>query len=336
MSGERRHLVVTADLVGMRADRVVATLAELPRTRVRRLIEAGLVTVAGEGVDPAQRLAVGTEVAVVVAEEDRRVVPEDVPFTVVFDDDHLLVVDKPAGVVVHPGAGTTSGTLVAGLLHRYPAQAELEDQRFGLVHRLDKDTSGLLVVARTADAHRRLQSRLRRREITRSYLALVAGTPPAATGTIDAPIGRHPTNATTMAVSKAGRPARTHYRRLAGWPVAALLEVTLESGRTHQIRVHLAAVDLPIVGDRTYGRRRAMAAPAGVSDPATAGRRHPADPGRQWLHATRLEFAHPATGQAVDVEAAVPEELSTALARLGPPLAGAVPRLAKPSPVQVV
>ncbi len=336
MSGEARHLVVTVDLAGMRADRVVATLTELPRTRVRRLIESGLVTVAGAAVTPTQRLDSGTKVAVVVAEEDQRVVAEDVPFTVVFGDDHLLVVDKPAGVVVHPGAGTGGGTLVAGLLRRFPDQAALQEQRFGLVHRLDKDTSGLLVVARTAAAYRRLQSMLRRREITRSYLALVAGTSPAATGTIDAPVGRNPTSPTVMTVTKQGRPARTHYRRLASWPVATLLEVTLESGRTHQIRVHLAAVDLPIVGDRTYGRRRATAAPAGTSFPTAPGRRHPADPGRQWLHATRLEFAHPATGEPVAVEAAVPDELGRSLDRLGPALSGAVPRLAQSGSVRSV
>ena len=146
---------------------------------------------------------------------------------------------------------------MSGLVYRYPDLAGLEEQRFGLVHRLDKDTSGLLLVARSAEVHTALQDMLRRRTIARTYLALVAGEPPATRGTIDAPIGRDRSTPTRMAVDAGGRAARTHYRRLAGWPGTTLLEVSLESGRTHQIRVHLAAVGLPVVGDRSYGRRRA-------------------------------------------------------------------------------
>jgi len=333
---EVTRVVVPADLEGVRADRVVAGLTDLPRSRVRRLIEEGRVTVAGEPITPSQRLASGTEVTVSVDRVDDAVLAEDVPFTVVYEDDAVLVVDKPAGVVVHPGAGVSGGTLVAGILARFPAQAELVEQRFGLVHRLDKDTSGLLLVARSAGAYRNLQAQLRRREVARTYLALVAGDPPAARGTIDAPIGRNPAAPMRMAVVSRGRAARTHYRRLAGWADASLLEVSLESGRTHQIRVHLAAVDLPVVGDRTYGRKRwvgaapsaeTVAAPAG---PDVAGRRHRADPGRQWLHAVRLVFAHPVDGDRVVVESPVPADLAAALTRLGAPRSGAVPSLAQP------
>ncbi|CAN5269247.1 RluA family pseudouridine synthase [soil metagenome] len=331
---EVTRVVVPADLEGVRADRVVAGLTDLPRSRVRRLIEEGRVTVAGEPITPSQRLAPGTEVTVSVDQVDDAVVAEDVPFTVVYEDDDVLVVDKPAGVVVHPGAGVSGGTLVAGILARFPAQAELLEQRFGLVHRLDKDTSGLLLVARSAGAYRNLQAQLRRREVARTYLALVAGDPPAARGTIDAPIGRNPAAPMRMAVVSRGRAARTHYRRLAGWADASLLEVSLESGRTHQIRVHLAAVDLPVVGDRTYGRKRAVAAPAGPdaarSGPDATGQRHRADPGRQWLHAVRLVFAHPVDGDRVVVESPVPADLAAALTRLGIPRSGAVPSLAQP------
>lgn len=321
--GETATVVVPTDLDGARADRVVAVALGMPRSRARRLFDHGLVTVGGEAASPAQRLPAGVELTVTDAAPEGGVAPEPVPFEVVHEDRHLVVVDKPAGVVVHPGAGITTGTLVSGLLARFPDLARLEDRRFGLVHRLDRDTSGLLLVARDAEVLDALQGMLRRREVSRTYLALVAGDPPAATGTIDAPIGRHPTQPTRMAVDPRGRAARTRYRRLAAWPGAALLEVSLESGRTHQIRVHLAAVDLPVIGDRAYGRRRATVT-AGDEPPAP-GRRHLADPGRQWLHATRLQLDHPVTGKVLTVGSAIPADLADALDRLGEPRTGRVP-----------
>ncbi len=228
-----------------------------------------------------------------------------------FEDEHLVVVEKPAGVVVHPGAGTFTGTLAGGLLARYPDLVGVGDEgRWGIVHRLDRETSGLLVVARTATAHRALRRQLSARRMGRHYLALVHGAPPLPTGTVDAPIGRAPGTPRRMAVRADGRPARSHYRLQAGWeePRLSLLEITLESGRTHQVRVHLASIGLPVVGDRVYGRR----GPPEV------------DPGRVWLHAVRLAFEHPVTREPLLVEAPLPAELRTSLAALGPPATGQV------------
>jgi 23S rRNA pseudouridine1911/1915/1917 synthase len=324
------RVIVPADLDGVRADKAVATLVGIPRTRAHDLIDAGLVTVDGVPTSPSSRLKAGVELAVTRREAAGPVAATDVAYSVAYEDEHLLVVDKPAGVVVHPASGVggemlRSATLVSGLVHRYPDLAGLEEQRFGLVHRLDKDTSGLLLVARSSAVHGALQDMLRRRAVTRTYLALVAGEPPATRGTIDAPIGRHRATPTRMTVDAGGKAARTHYRRLAGWPGTTLLEVTLESGRTHQIRVHLAAVGLPVVGDRAYGRRRATAPPPGVGTAGTEAPRHPADPGRQWLHAVRLELTHPVYGEDLTVSSPLPVELAAALARLGGPATGRLP-----------
>ncbi len=330
MTTEVDRVVVPTELDGMRADKAVATLVRIPRTQAHDLIDAGLVTVDGVPVSPSQRLRAGVELEVTHRGAPATVAAADVPYSVAYQDEHLLVVDKPAGVVVHPVSGVgremlRSATLVSGLVHRYPDLAGLEEQRFGLVHRLDKDTSGLLLVARSAAVHTALQDMLRRRTIARTYLALVVGEPPATTGTIDAPIGRDRSTPTRMAVDAGGKAARTHYRRLAGWPGTTLLEVSLESGRTHQIRVHLAAVGLPVVGDRSYGRRRATAPPSGAGLTGTEGRRHPADPGRQWLHAARLELTHPVGGADLTVASPVPAELAAAVARLGEPATGRLP-----------
>jgi 23S rRNA pseudouridine1911/1915/1917 synthase len=329
MTTEVERVVVPADLDGMRADKAVAVLVGIPRSQARHLIEAGRVTLDGVPASPAQRLAAGAELEVAKGGVAAAAHPEEVPFAVAYEDEHLLVVDKPAGVVVHPAAGVgpaalASTSLVSSLVRRFPDLGRLDEQRYGLVHRLDKDTSGLLLVARTAEVHAALQDMLRRRTIARTYLALVVGEPPATRGTIDAPIGRDRSTPTRMAVDARGKAARTHYRRLAGWPGTTLLQVSLESGRTHQIRVHLAAVGLPVVGDRTYGRRRATA-PSPTVGPGGEGRRHPADPGRQWLHATRLRLAHPVDGGDLTVDSPVPADLAGALGRLGEPATGRVP-----------
>jgi 23S rRNA pseudouridine1911/1915/1917 synthase len=220
----------------------------------------------------------------------------------------VIVVDKPAGIVVHPGAGNVTGTLVAGLLHRFPELALLGEQhRWGLVHRLDKDTSGLLLVARSPEMHEYLQAELQNRRVERTYVALVAGQLEAATGTVDAPIGRDPLQPTRMAIGRSGRPARTHYRRMAAWTEVTLVEVTLETGRTHQIRVHLASIGHGIVGDRVYGR----------------GPDAPGDPGRVWLHATQLRFPLP-TGETRKVTAEIPADLRQSLHELGKPALGSI------------
>ncbi len=221
--------------------------------------------------------------------------PEEMELRIAYEDEHLLVVDKPAGVVVHPAPGHATGTLVHGLVGHAAAGGD-EPERPGIVHRLDRDTSGLMVVARSAEAHRRLQSLLRRRDLKREYLALVVGRPRSRTGRIEAPIGRDRTNPLRHSLDTANpRDAVTHFEVQELLPRHALLRVTLETGRTHQIRIHLAAIDLPVAGDPTYGR------------PVELGL------DRQFLHAARLAFPHPITEEPVDVSSALPRDLAAAL-----------------------
>jgi 23S rRNA pseudouridine1911/1915/1917 synthase len=304
------EFVVSEALAGSRVDRVVAVLGEMSRSASRDLVARGLVTVDGDPAVPSQRLDAGAVVAFAPPVPPARLSAAPVPFTVVAEDATVIVVDKPPGVVVHPGAGHRDDTLVNGLVYRFPELAALgTESRWGLVHRLDRDTSGLLLVGRSAEAHRALQRALRRREVRRTYLALAHGSVDAATGTVEAPIGRDPRHPTRMTVTAAGRAARTHYRRLAWWGDATLLEVTLDTGRTHQIRVHLASIGAPLVGDSVYGRRPLPAA----------------EPGRVWLHAWRLRFPHPVEDRMVDVEAPLPDDLAASLIRLGDPAGGEIP-----------
>jgi 23S rRNA pseudouridine1911/1915/1917 synthase len=221
-------------------------------------------------------------------------VPAAEDVRIAWEDEHLLVVDKPAGLVVHPGAGRATGTLVQALAG---SVAGGEPERPGIVHRLDRDTSGLLVVARSEEAHRRLQNLVRRRELERGYLALVRGRPRSWRGQIEAPIGRDRSDPTRQSLdTDSPRDAVTHFEVLELLPAHALLTVQLETGRMHQIRVHLAAIGLPVVGDHAYG----------VSEPGLA---------RQFLHAARLAFAHPFSGERVEVESLLPPDLESALAR---------------------
>jgi 23S rRNA pseudouridine1911/1915/1917 synthase len=225
--------------------------------------------------------------------------PEDVPFETVYEDESVVVVNKPPGVVVHPGSGQASGTLAAGLLFRYPdVEGVGAPSRWGLVHRLDRDTSGVLLVARTKHAYESLTTQLSRREITRVYLALVHGTFHIPTGTVEAPIGRDPARPTRRAVVPGGKDAATHYEVLAEYPShdVSFLEVRLETGRTHQIRVHMSAIEHPVVGDRTYSSK-----PARVTAP------------RVFLHAHRVSFRHPVTEDLVVVEAPLPGDLQDVL-----------------------
>ena len=252
----------------------------------------------------------GTTVDIVMPADPPALAASDIAFDVVWEDDELAVINKPAGLVVHPGAAHADDTLVNGLAYRYPEIVALgAEHRWGLVHRLDKDTSGLLMVAKTAAAFTRLQQALKLRRVGRTYLAMVVGSFDAATGTIDAPIGRDPDRPTRMTVSQDGRPARTHYRRLAEWEGSTLLEVRLETGRTHQIRVHLASIERPVAGDRAYGRPGPVAA----------------DPGRTWLHAYRLSVPHPDDDREVDVSVPLPFDLAATLEALGHPQGGAIP-----------
>jgi 23S rRNA pseudouridine1911/1915/1917 synthase len=294
---------VPASLAGERVDRAVALLTGWSRSEVADLIDAGSVRVGGQPVAKSRRLVEGDEVEVEgEPEAEAPPIPEPVDFTVVHADDHLAVLVKPAGLVVHPGAGHETGTLASGLLHRFPEIAAVGDpMRPGIVHRLDRDTSGLMVVARSAPAYAALTAALAARQIERRYLALAWGRFDSRRGTIDAPIGRSATRRTRMAVREAGKDARTGYEVLVqhDHPICALVECTLETGRTHQIRVHLAAIGHPIVGDGTYG-----------------GDRNPLQPGRPFLHAHTLALHHPVTGERLEFTDPLPPELTAVLSLL--------------------
>ncbi len=297
---------IPAGLDGERADKVVAVLAGVSRAVARRLVEEGGARIGGRQLSPGERLEAGTPIEIDDTPAPPELEPEEIPFGIIHADPHFLVVDKPPGVVVHPGAGRRRGTLAAGLLAAYPEVGMVgEPGRAGLVHRLDADTSGVLIVARTADAHQWLTAAMRRREIRRTYLALVRGVPSASSGTVDAPLERDPRHPTRRAVGAAGKPARTHYRVAASWIDDALLEVDLETGRTHQIRVHLAAIGHPVAGDRTYG----IASPEG----------------RMFLHAWKISLAHPVTSEHLEFTAPLPTDLADRLENLGAPHRGSIP-----------
>jgi 23S rRNA pseudouridine1911/1915/1917 synthase len=291
------QLTVTEADAGQRLD---ALLAEPlgSRSRAVRLIDAGAVRVGGTAQPKRYKVAAG-DVIEVDDGADQPVAPTDVAATVEYDvpyeDEHLLVVDKPAGVVVHPARGHLTGTLAQAL--EGTAAGGEDGWRAGLVHRLDRETSGLLVVAKSDAIHAALKEALQAREITREYGALVEGRPPARTGTIDAPIGRDRRVRTKMSTDTDNpRDARTHFEIVEALPSFTLLRVTLETGRTHQIRVHLQAINHPVAGDPEYGHAGLL----GLE--------------RQFLHAQRLAFAHPVTGAAIAVESPLPADLAAALA----------------------
>ena len=243
-----------------------------------------------------------------VLEQQVPVRPQEIPLEIVHEDEHLLVIDKPAGLVVHPGSGVADGTLQNALLHHDPALAALP--RAGIVHRLDKETTGLMVVARSPVSHKRLVEALQARHIKRHYQALVVGRP-AAGGRVEAPIGRHPVHRTRMAVVASGKPAVTHYRIAEPLRIHTLLDVQLESGRTHQIRVHMAHLHLPLVGDPVYGGRLRLP-PGGDDETREALRTFR----RQALHARRLELEHPVTGEPMSWTAPLPEDFAALLEAL--------------------
>jgi 23S rRNA pseudouridine1911/1915/1917 synthase len=300
---EHEPVEVPAALDGERVDRAVALLTGWSRSDVQALLAEGGVLVDGRAVGKSRRLHAG-EIVEVQGEpvpDAPPVAEPGVEVVVRYEDDDVIVVAKPAGLVVHPGAGHSSGTLVHGLLARYPEIADVGDPfRPGIVHRLDRDTSGLMVVARTPRAYDALVEQLSARAVDRRYSTLVWGRPAATRGTIDAPIGRSSARRTRMAVRDAGRPARTGYEveRTFDEPRCSLLACTLETGRTHQIRVHLAAIGHPVVGDATYG-----------------GHRESIDLDRPFLHAEHLAFTQPATGARVEFTEPLPPELAAVLAR---------------------
>jgi 23S rRNA pseudouridine1911/1915/1917 synthase len=310
VSDEPVEEVVPAALAGERLDRVVSLVTGASRADAAVLVADGGARVDGVAVTSGKvRLQAGQVLVVDPSLLPRPSSPEpdgSVRFGVVYADEHLVVVDKPAGLVVHPGAGTPNGTLVNGLLARFPDIAGVgQPGRPGIVHRLDAGTTGLLVVARTGLAYEHLVAALARRDVGRRYLAVVWGHPASPVGLIDAPIGRDHRDPMRMAVVVDGKTARTRYRTLHTWraPVeVAELECRLETGRTHQIRVHLAAIGHPVVGDGAYGGNR-----AGL---------HSARPA---LHAASLSFRHPVTGEELHFDAPVPADLEALLASLGEP-----------------
>ena len=280
-----------------RLDRAVAARPEIgSRGLAERLIADGAVLVDGARRAKSHRVESGEEVSVELPPAAAPPAAEEMELRVVWEDEHVLVVDKPAGVVVHPGIGHETGTLVHGLLALDPAGGD--EERPGIVHRLDRDTSGLLVVARSEEAHTRLQESIRRRLVDRIYLALVQGAPRSRTGRIEAPIGRDRTDRMRHSLDTATpRDAVSRFAVVEILGPRTLLEVTLETGRTHQIRVHLEAIDLPVCGDPVYG----VAGDLGLE--------------RQFLHAARLAFDHPYGGERVDVNSPLPADLAAALDR---------------------
>jgi 23S rRNA pseudouridine1911/1915/1917 synthase len=272
---------------------------------VRRLLEQGAITVEGRTVKPAARLREGDRVRGQIPEpEPDRLTPEALPLDVVYEDAHLIVIDKPAGLVVHPAPGHRSGTLVNALLHHCRELSGVGGvRRPGIVHRLDKDTSGLLVAAKSDRAHRGLARQFKAHSIAREYQALVSGVPRSASGSIDAAIGRHPGDRKKWSTrAPRGRSAVTHWRVEERLGALTLLRVTLETGRTHQIRVHLASVGLPVAADPVYGGGRGAARELGLA--------------RQALHAALLGFEHPVTGERVAFRAELPEDLRVVLETL--------------------
>lgn len=309
---ERRHFRVPDESEGERLDRWLSERVELSRTRIAGLIDEGEVLLNGARPRKAEPLAPGDRIELTVPEpREIEAEPQDLPLEVVFEDTHLLVVNKTAGMVVHPAPGHADGTLVNALLHHVRDLSGIGGRlRPGIVHRLDRDTSGLLVVAKDDQSHRALSDALSRRKVRRLYRALSWGHLPDSPRTIDAPLGRDPSDRTKRAVVADGQRAVTHVRVRERLPAAELLDVALESGRTHQIRVHLAHLGHPVVADETYGAgwERGMSGPA-RSWARELARRTP----RQFLHARRLAFRHPVTDELLDFRIPLPEELADVL-----------------------
>lgn len=299
---------------GGRLDAYLAARLDLSRSRIAALIAEGHVTLNGVPARKRDLPRPGDRIRIALPPAEPSVlVPEPIPLDIVYQDTDLLVVDKPAGLVVHPAPGNRSGTLVHALLHAIGDLSGIGGVlRPGIVHRLDRDTSGLMLVAKHDAAHRNLADQLRRRRVHRVYLTASWGRLAADQVTVDAPIGRHPTERTRMAVLQdGGRQARTHFHRQERWRAADLLRAELDTGRTHQIRVHLLHLGHPVVGDRTYaaGRERGFSGPERTWTTELA-RRTP----RQFLHATELEFEHPRSGQVLHFHAPLPPDLQPALA----------------------
>jgi 23S rRNA pseudouridine1911/1915/1917 synthase len=275
---------------------VCAGISELSRAQVQRLIAAGNITVNGQRAKPGHRLSPGDRVDIILPPTPpRELKPEDIPLKIIYEDDDLFAVDKPAGLTVHPAPGHPGHTLVNAILAHFPHLADIGDSlRPGVVHRLDKDTSGVMLVAKNQAAQANLSKQFKSHSVTKAYLALVKGKLEPESGIIEADIGRDPRHRKKMAVVAQGREARTEYRVVKYIGNYTLLEVRPETGRTHQIRVHLAAIGFPVVGDKVYGVKSKYLP-------------------RQFLHACRLGFKLPTTGEYVEFESALPDDLEQAL-----------------------
>jgi 23S rRNA pseudouridine1911/1915/1917 synthase len=305
-------VAVPEGAAGTRADRFVADASGLSRSYVQRLITEGRLTSGGTAIKANALLHAGDELELDVPEvRPLELEAEDIPLTVIYEDDDLLIIDKPAGLVVHPAPGHAGGTLVNALLARREGFGGIAGvARPGIVHRLDRDTSGLIMVARNDVAQAHLMAQLKGRRVKKTYLALVAGSVGAAVGRIEAPVGRDPRHRTRMAVVPDGRPSVTGYRvreRLEGW---TLLELDLVTGRTHQIRVHLAAIGHPVAGDPVYAAGLARRGPEGL--------------GRLFLHAWRLELMAPAGDRLIRAEAPLPDDLERPLQALRESVGGSL------------
>jgi 23S rRNA pseudouridine1911/1915/1917 synthase len=304
--GSAIALRVPAAMAGLRLDQALAQLLpEYSRSRLQDWVRRTRVTVDGAAVAPKSKVWGGEQIEVRVELDPaaRVSTPQDIPLAVVHEDAQLLVIDKPAGLLVHPGSGNPDGTLLNALLHRAPALNRVP--RAGIVHRLDKNTSGLLVVAKTLEAHTSLVRQLQAHSVQREYLAFVAGTP-ASQGRVEAPIGRHPVARTRMAIVARGKSAVTRFRVLRAGTGWSLIQCNLETGRTHQIRVHMHSVGHPLLGDPVYGSTKiARALPESARSFA-----------RQALHAARLELTHPVTGARLAFHSPLPADLAELLAAL--------------------
>lgn len=324
MGSEIAELSYTLDVpdaaAGTRLDKFLAeVLPDFSRTQIQRFIDEGQVELARGRATSRYRVRSGERIHLVVPPpKPARLLPEDIPLNILFEDDALVVVNKPPGMVMHPAPGHDHGTLVNALLHHCQSLSGIGgEERPGIVHRLDKDTSGLLLVAKHDRSHRHLSEQLRHRTLRRRYLALVQGRLPAEQGTIEAAIGRHPQQRQKMAVVESnGRAARTHYQVLETWGALSVLQLSLETGRTHQIRVHLAHLGRPVIGDPVYGN-------SAVRLP-----RHPAVERwlrafpRQALHACELRFEHPESGETMTFAAPLPDDLTELMARIRQALGG--------------
>jgi 23S rRNA pseudouridine1911/1915/1917 synthase len=307
MNSEKQILTIPEELAGLRLDQALARMfPDYSRSRLKEWLLAGAITVEGGPKRPRDAVSGGETVEFEpVVESEVRAEPEPITLDVVYEDEDLLVVNKPAGLVVHPGAGNPGGTLMNGLLHHAPQLEQVP--RAGIIHRIDKDTTGLLLIAKTLPAHTALVRQLAERDIARNYLAVCNGVLTGG-GTIDQPIGRHPVDRKRMSIQQDGKPAVTHYTVLERFRAFTYISVKLDTGRTHQIRVHFAWRRHALVGDPVYGGRLAL--PKGASDPVIEMLRRFK---RQALHATRLAFEHPSSGETIELEVPPPADFQALL-----------------------